>query len=103
MCHRLEGVFFFLGFSREQQEAAAGCVPGRVDARARRRGGGSHGEVLERGEKGAPAMGTTSARCWDSRKPRNRSGGELAMAPWEEPPDRNGAVGERVQEGRCPF
>jgi hypothetical protein len=65
--------------------------------------GGSHGEVLERGEKGAPAMGTTSARCWDSRKPRNRSGGELAMAPWEEPPDRNGAVGERVQEGRCPF
>jgi hypothetical protein len=55
------------------------------------------------GRKELPPWGRRLLAAGIRGKARNRSGGELARAPWEEPPDTNGAGGERVQEGRCPF
>jgi hypothetical protein len=91
-------VIFFLGASREQQEAAAGCVPGRVDARAGRRGG-FHGEALEHECKelpaeisghqggthaGALALGAAPCAPWIGTWPRSAQGGDARLLLREE-------------------
>jgi hypothetical protein len=93
-----QGVIFFLGASREQQEAAAGCVPGRVDARAWRRGG-FHGEALEHESKelpteisgrqggthgGALALGAAPCVPWTGTWPRSAHGGDARLLLREE-------------------
>jgi hypothetical protein len=119
-------VFFYLGASREQQEAAAGCVPGRVDARAGRRAG-FHDEALEHECKelpaeisgrqggthaGALAIGAAPCVPWTGTWPRSAQGGDARLllreegaggaAPWLAECARRGMrVGEwRGEEGR---
>jgi hypothetical protein len=120
-----QGVIFFLGASREQQETAAGCVPDRVDARAGRRGE-FHDEALEHECKelpaeisgrqggthgGALALGATPCAPWTGTWPRSAHGGGTRLllreegaggaAPWLAERARGLRVGKwRGGEGR---